>query len=463
MRIEPLIYRGVRRIRRVSGSEILVRGGRVLTGWGMVEADVLVREGRVAAVGTALEPGGTRVLDASGMLVLPGAIDEHVHSREPGMTWKEDFSTMTRAAAAGGVTTVADMPNTSPPVDSPERVAAKGRDVAPRANVDYAIFAALTDSNAPRIDELVRAGAIGLKAYMGPTTGGLEPPDDWSVALALRFSRTTGIPVFFHAENGPLIEGLSGELRGAGRSDPAAHSEARPPVAEEVEVARIAAIAGAMGGNAVIAHVSSAGALELIERSRGALRAEACAHHLIFTTEDYAARGLLIKVNPPVRTREHVEALWRGVRSGLIRTIASDHAPHAPEEKEGDAWSAASGIPGVQTLLPFAVDAALRGLIRVEDVPRLLSENPARNLGIYPRKGSLAPGSDGDMVVIDPRGSWRVREDDLFYKHPEVSPYVGMEFRGRIKYTLLRGEIVYEDGGVAGGPRGRWVTRGGVR
>ncbi len=442
--------------------DILVRGGRLVTGQGILEADVLARDGVVVAIGRGLRAEAA-VLDAEGMLVLPGAVDEHVHSREPGMTHKEDFSTMTRAAAAGGVTTVADMPNTSPPIDSPERLLEKGRDVGGRAYVDYALFAALTDSNARRLEDLRRAGAIGLKAYMGPTTGGLGRPSDWSVLLALRFSASSGMPVFFHAESGELIEGFSSELRKAGRSDPAAHSESRPPISEEVEVARIVRLAEHAGGRAHIAHVSSAGSLEIIRASGGAVGAEACPHHLAFTVEDYDRLGLLIKVNPPVRTREHREALWRGIRSGVITTLGSDHAPHAPEEKSGDVWSASSGIPGVQTILPFALDAALRGLIDLEDVPRLLSENPAKVLGIYPRKGSLAPGSNADLVVVDPRGSWRVREEDLFYKHPEVSPYIGMEFRGRIVYTVLRGEVVFREGEVQGRPSGRWVTRGDVR
>ncbi|MGC9116909.1 MAG: dihydroorotase [Conexivisphaera sp.] len=443
--------------------ELLIRGGHLLTGQGVVEADVLVEDGRVAVVGRSLSAPGAEVLDATGMLVMPGAVDEHVHSREPGLTWKEDFSTMTRAAAAGGVTTVADMPNTSPPIDSAGRVAEKGREVAARAHVDYAVFAALTDSSAGDLEGIVRAGAIGLKAYMGPTTGGIGAPSDWSIVVALRFSRSTGVPIFFHAENGALVEGFSGELRRSGRSDPAAHSDARPPVAEEVEVARIARLAAAIGGRAHVAHLSSAGALEIVEGSGGALGAEVCPHHLLFTVEDYASRGLLIKVNPPVRTAEHKEALWRGIRSGAISTMGSDHAPHAPEEKEGDVWGAASGIPGVQTLLPFAFDAALRGLMRLEDVPRLLSENPARVLGLYPRKGSLAPGADADVAVLDPRGSWRVREGDLLYKHPEVSPYIGMEFRGRVAYTVLRGEVIYRDGELVGGAVGRWVTRGAGR
>ncbi|MGC9016437.1 MAG: amidohydrolase family protein, partial [Conexivisphaera sp.] len=125
-------------------------------------------------------------------------------------------------------------------------------------------------------------------------------------------------------------------------------------------------------------------------------------------------------------------------------------------------WRAASGIPGVQTILPFAVDSALRGLMRMEDVPRILSENPARILGIYPRKGTLMPGADADITVVDPRRRWMIREEDLFYKHPEVSPYIGMEFRGRIVYTVLRGEVIYRDGEIEGGPGGRWVTHGGA-
>jgi dihydroorotase len=444
--------------------ELLVRGGRVVTGQGILEADVLVRDGLVVALGRRIVADGAEVLDARGMLVLPGAVDEHVHSREPGMTEKEDFSTMTRAAAAGGVTTVADMPNTIPPVDSARRVADKGRDVASRAYVDYALFAALTDSNVTALEEIIGSGAIGFKAYMGPTTGGIGPPSDWSILSALRFSRATGVPVFFHAENGSLIDGFSRELRDAGRSDPAAHSEARPPVSEEVEVVRIARLAAAVGGGvrAHIAHVSAAGTLRILEENREFLSAEVCPHHLLFTVEDYTARGLTIKVNPPVRTAEHRDALWRGVRSGLISALGSDHAPHAPEDKEGEVWRAASGIPGVQTILPFAVDSALRGLMRMEDVPRILSENPARILGIYPRKGALVPGADADISVVDPRGRWVVREGDLFYKHPEVSPYIGMEFRGRIVYTVLRGEVIYRDGEIVGRPGGRWVTRGGA-
>ena len=184
--------------------------------------------------------------------------------------------------------------------------------------------------------------------------------------------------------------------------------------------------------------------------------AETCPHYLVLSSDDYDKYGALIKVNPPIRGREHAEELVRALNTGLIDTVGSDHAPHSPEEKKAGVWDAASGMPGVQTLLPLMIDLALRGIVDLRRIPLLMARNPARLFKLWPWKGEIAPGSSGDLVVVDPRAEHVIREEDLYYKH-KTTPFIGWRLKGRVKYTILRGNIVARDGVVEGRPLGSWI------
>ncbi len=441
------------------GGSLVVRGGRVVLPWGVLEADVLIEEGSVAAVGRGLSDLPAERLDAAGLLVMPGAVDGHVHMREPGLEREGDFSTGTAAAAAGGVTTVVEMPNTVPPVDSGEAVREKASLLSGRASVDFGLLGVLHGGNVGRIGEMLGAGVLGFKVFLGPTTGGLPAPGDADLYRILEESARSGFPVVFHAENGELVELFTGRIRSAGRRDPSDYPDSRPPLCEEEAVRRVGLLAAATGGRVHVAHLSSEEGLEAVRwaRSRGAkMTAETCPHYLLLDLKDYGRLGNLMKVNPPIRGGRHRAALWRGIADGTVDTLGSDHAPHAPEEREGDVWEAAAGFAGVQTLLPLAVDAALRGSLGLIRVVELLAENPARVFGLYPRKGALAPGSDGDLVLVDPRGETAVDPDWLLARNSE-GPFLGRRLRGRVRATVLRGTVVYDGEEVLGG-EGRWLA-----
>jgi dihydroorotase len=446
---------------------LLIRGGTLVLKDVVTVGDVLVDEGRVVRVGKSIESGFTKTVNASGKLVLPGAVDPHVHGREPGLLHKDNFANTTRAAALGGVTTVLEMPNTLPPVDSPERLVEKRELLSGRSFVDFGLYAVLYDYAGDverRIREMVEAGAIGFKAFMAQTTGNLPPPGFRSLYLALRLSGELGFPVVFHAEDRGCVEYFTELVRSRGLEGLAAYSEARPPLCEELSIEYVASVARAAGGTAYIAHLSTATALTIVERYRRAstrVYVETTPTYLFFDYEEHAHLGALLKVNPPVRSSSNRRELWAALRSGLIDVVGSDHAPHAPYEKRGSIWEASAGVPGVQHLLSLMVHAALEGLIDLGRVVELCSERPAKIFGLYPRKGSLLPGADADIVVVDPSREYVVREDDLAYMH-KLAPVLGMKLRGRVEKVLLRGELIVDDGElVVDRPLGSFLTRGG--
>ncbi|MCY0867878.1 MAG: dihydroorotase family protein [Desulfurococcus sp.] len=440
---------------------LLVRNGLVVSPQGLLRVDVRIDEGVVTRIAPHVDSSGVdEVIDASGMLVLPGVIDEHVHMREPGLEYKDDFTHSSRAAVKGGVTTVIEQPNTIPPVDDPGKLASKARLLESKAHVDFALLGVLHDGNLHLFEDMLAEGAVGFKVYMASTTGDLPPPSDAGLYEILYKSSLTGATIAFHAEDQSLISYFTERVK---RTDtatsPSSYIDARPPIAEEYSITKIAVIAKHTGGRPLILHVSSSEALEAILNARSAgveVYGETCPHYLLFDREDYIRYGSLVKINPPVRGGVHKARLLSAVKKGLIDTVGSDHSPHAPSEKTRDIWSAAAGFPGVQTLLPSMLDLALRNIIPLTRIPLLLSENPARIWGLWPRKGSIAPGFDGDLVIVDPRGETMVSEEWLEYKY-KLTPFIGWRFKGRIRYVVLRGSVVYRDGILADKPSGQWL------
>lgn len=443
--------------------ELLIRNGLVVTPQGIFQWDIRVSNGIISEVGRGLwARSADRVIDARGLYVFPGVVDEHVHMREPGLVHKDDFEHGTRAAIKGGVTTVIEHPNTVPPVDSANRLISKGELLSGKAHADFALLGVLHDNNIGEFENMLRAGAVGFKVFMGPTTGNISPPSDASLYEVLRKSAINNVRIMFHAEDHALVTYFTEKVKGSGRNDPAAHEEARPPIAEYYSILKIAAIARDTGGRAHIVHISSKEALEAVELARlymGAdVTSETCPHYLLFDKGDYGKYEALIKVNPPIRGGSHRKALLEAISRRLIDAIGSDHAPHSPEEKLRPIWEAASGFAGVQTLFPLVLDMALSGLIPITRVPYLLSESPAKLFGLWPEKGSLMPGASGDLVIVDPSAEFVVTEEWLEYKY-KLSPYVGWRLRGATKYVVLRGEVVVEEGEVLGVKAGRWIRR----
>lgn len=438
--------------------DLVVRRGEVVGPDGTVTTDIGVRKGKVMAVGNNLGAGAEE-FDSSGLYVLPGLVDAHVHFREPGMTSKGGFADGTRAAASGGVTTVIDMPNTVPPVTDVRRLREKSRLVEPKAHVDFALYALFSGENETQFGELAAGGIAGLKLYLGKSVGGNPAPNDAAVYAGLEAARDSGLVVGVHAENDHIVDMFTERIRAVGRTDPAAHSDARPPLAEFEAVQRIVTLADAAGADLHIHHLSTGIALEQVRRckSRGSrVTAEAIIAHLYLDKSAYREHGNLVKLNPPLRDEEDRMALWQGVGDGTVDLIATDHAPHtAYEQGRSNVWDAEGGFIGVETMLPMLLDSVSKGLLAIEDIARLCSWNPARRWGLA-EKGHFMPGADADIVIVDLDSEWTIRSAEL-HSNAKETPFDGLRIHGAVRKTFLRGQVVAVNGSVVGQPRGRFV------
>lgn len=446
--------------------DLVLVNGTVVSPRETVPRDVLVRNGRIAALAP---PGGkypaARSIDVSGLYILPGLIDAHVHFRDPGLTGKEDFQTGSLAAAHGGVTTVLDMPNVIPPTVDPGALRFRQETVAGRSYTDYGLIAALTAGNLDCLQALAAAGAAAFKVFLGETTGQLPAPGDGALREAFRRIALTGLRCAVHAENRAIVDFCTAHLRACDRSDPAAYTESRPAVAEAEAVSRALLLAREAGCPVHICHLSSREGLEQVRRWREAgadVTAETAPHYLLLDLRHFTRRGAPLKVNPPLRDPAHRRALWEGLRDGAIDLVATDHAPHLPAEKAGpDIWRAAAGLSGVETAAPLLLTQVHRGRLTLNRLVELMAEGPARAFGLYPRKGALLPGSDADMTVVDLDAAKVLRASGLHGKS-RAFPYEGWRVRGLPVLTLLRGEPVLSGGTVAGKPRGHMITPGGT-
>jgi dihydroorotase len=440
--------------------DLVVRGGDVVSHQSTSRVDLGIRDGRVVAVGEQLEEGNSEV-DATGLVVMPGLVDAHVHLREPGMTEKEDFYSGTRAAAAGGVTTVIDMPNTLPPVATAAILSDKLDLVRTKAHVDFGLYGMLGQSNADEIAGMAALGALGLKLFMGQTTGDNPCPDDAAIYVGLRRARAAGLVVGVHAENDKVLRLLADELRSSGRSDPIAHLDSRPSFVEEEAIARILTLARAAGTQLHIHHLSTAAGLELLTaaRRRGQqVSGEVLVAHLLLDEEAYATYGNLIKLNPPIRPATDVAALWRGLARGQIDVLATDHAPHTVDEQGvEDVWKAPGGFIGLETVLPLMLTQVDNGRLSLEELVGLSAWRPASIWKIADRKGHLGVGADADFNVVDVGEEGMIDDSRLHSRHP-ISPYHGWATTGAVRATYLRGRPIAKDGQAWGEPGGRFVT-----
>ena len=443
-------------------------------------ARLLLENEIIAAVlGASEEATADRYEDLGGALVLPGAIDAHVHFDDPGFTDREDFSTGTRAAAAGGVTTVADMPCTSiPPVTSVEHLEIKRAIVEPKAHIDFMFWGGVSsnvlDEGDPRsrLEGLAAVGVAAIKMYFlsgMESFGDLRPEQ---ARMVLEAAGKLGLPVGVHAEDRGIVEAALEVVRGRGGNGPLDYAEARPAEAEIVAVRTLRDLCAETGARAHVVHVGSCDALAVVAEARREglpLSAETCPHYLLFTSDDLERLGALLKTAPVVKSARDREGLWRGLASGDLAFVASDHAAGVwPEEKNtGSIWTDYGGIPGVELLVPTLFSEGVgTGRITLQRLVEVTAAAPAEFLGIDHRKGRLAPGFDADLVVIDETVEWRVRAMDLHNKN-RYTPLEGRTMRGRVRETWVRGRRVFErkaDGTeVFFGPGGGALIRRGER
>lgn len=425
--------------------------------------DVATFDGRIAALGPALDGTAREELDAAGLHVLSGVIDAHLHFNEPGRADWEGFATGTRALAAGGTTLYFDMPlNASPPTVDAAAFDAKLAAARASSLVDFGLWGGIIPGNLEHLDELDARGVIGFKAFM--SNSGIEDfpaCDDLTLYEGMARAARLGRIVAVHAESEALTSALATRMRADGRGGVREYLASRPAVAELEAIARAIVFAQETGCALHIVHVSTGrGVAQVAEaRARGVdVTCETCPHYLVLTEEDVERIGALAKCAPPLRSQEEQEALWRHVEAGNVAFIASDHSPAPAAMKQGsDFFTIWGGISGCQHLLALLLDAGhhARGL-PLPMLAALLSSSPARRFAI-PNKGRLAVGYDADLALVDLRGTTEVTAESLQYRH-QHSPYVGRRLRGRVVRTLVRGQTVYHDGVVAAVPRGRLVT-----
>jgi allantoinase len=442
--------------------------------------ELVVSDGRfeeILPAGSATAAGEERWVDLEGALVLPGAIDGHVHFGDPGFTQREDFASGTAAAAAGGVTCVADMPCTSlPPVTNAAALENKLKIIGPKAHVDYLLWGgvsgnAISDMRwRQHLSDLVDAGAAAIKVYM---LSGMDTFRDLSsseIREVLGLTHRLGIPVGIHAEDRMIVDELTERAKELGHDSPGAYAASRPPAAETTAVTAAVDLCRETGARVHIVHIASGEALDVVSAARLEnlpISAETCPHYLQFTSDDFVRQGSVLKTAPVVKTGADRDRLWQGLVSGEVSFVATDHAAGRwPEEKEtGSIWTDYGGVPGVELLLPYLFSEGVsRGRINLQRMTELLSAEPARFFGIDHRKGWLREGYDADFVVLDDHAQWTVRAA-AFHNLNRYTPFEGLELTGRVRATYVRGCCVFErrpEGTEFFAPSGtgQWVRRG---
>ncbi len=454
--------------------DLIIRGGQVVFPDDILTADIAVKDEKIAAIARPGELGdAASVIDATGLTVLAGIIDPHVHMRDPGSNDREDFITGTMSAAAGGVTTVLDHPNTIPSISCVENLHAKRDLLSGRSHVDFGLYGAAGAGNLEDIAKLAEAGAVAFKTFLhGAPAGreqefvGLCATDDGELYSVLTTIAKTGLMSIIHAENDSIINSLIAKLKSEGDILGDAHERSRPVATEMEAVGRVAILGEAVGARVNVAHLSSGSAAAMIRMFRDngySLTVETCPQYLFATVESLNKYGPYAKINPPLRSQEEQDLLWEHVRKGTIDMIGSDHAPHRPADKEKgkeDIFTAGSGLPGIETMLPLFLTAVNQGKLDLNRLTRIMSLNSARNYGLYPRKGVIRPGSDADFVLVDLEQSYRFEKEKLYTKQREQALlFDGFEAKGCPVMTIIRGHKVMEKGKILVEPGfGKYLT-----
>ena len=445
--------------------DLVVSSERVVTPDGVRPAAIVVAQGRIldiVPIGDAPPPHAAASVNAGSAAVLPGLVDTHVHLNEPGRTEREGFVTGTRAAAAGGVTTLIDMPlNSIPATTTVSALRLKLQAAAPVALVDYGFWGGVVPGNVDDLEPLLDAGALGFKCFLVPSgVDEFAHVRESDLRPAMQRLAARDAVLLAHAElPGPIA-------RAAPQGDPRRYATwlaSRPEDAEVEAIELLLRLSEETGCRVHIVHLSAATALPIIERARRAgarITVETCPHYLTFAAETVPDGSTAYKCAPPLRSAANREQLWDGLARGIIDLVATDHSPAPPALKRldsGDFMAAWGGIASLELSLAAVWTGARARGRALHDVARWLCGAPARLAGLD-RKGRIAPGCDADLVIFDPDAEWTVEPVRLRQRHP-ITPYAGMTLQGKVRQTFLRGVSIYENGRTRERPEGQWVRR----
>ena len=452
--------------------DILVTGGLVAIDDTVEAATVAIRHGRIVDILDAgARPPAAATIDAGGLHVLPGLIDTHVHTRHPGIAEREDFRSGTAAAAAGGITTLFEMPISKVPANSADGVRRRVAAMSGEAHIDFALYGGAGHENLDRIAEQADAGVVAFKTFLQPPPPtrldeffGLWCTDYLALRSVMAAVASTGRRHCFHCEYTPMFQALQGELEAAGRRWGRAHAESRPPIVEEIAVAMVLALAADTGASVGVVHCSSARSARLVAdaRARGIdAVAETCPPYLFFTDEALDRLGPFAKCNPPLRSADGVREMWRALEAGQIDYIGTDHSPFTEEDKTraaDDIFQAPPGLCGLDVMAPLMLTAVAEGRLTLPGMVALCSTRAAEVFGLAD-KGRIAPGADADLTFVDLDARWTYHSRHAFTRSKaNMAIYDGVPMRGRVMSTFVRGVRVFDDGAITGPPgHGRFV------
>lgn len=442
--------------------DLTITGGQVVTPEKVIPATIAVAEGRIAGLFDARErPSSRDHMDARGLHILPGLIDTHVHIRAPARPDREDFVSGTSAAAAGGITTLLEMPISDPPVNSAAVLSNRMTQLEPHALIDFGLYGSISPDNMEEIPRMAEAGAIALKTFMTlPPPGreeefvGLCCPNVADLYDLMQAVGQTNLLHCFHCEHAGLLDLFLRKVQASGETKGIAHARSAPPIVEDLSVAGILVFAELFGNRVQIVHLSSHKAAQLVKEAKAKgvnVSVETCPQYLFLTMEELNRHGPFAKCNPALRTADEVEQLWPYLLDGTIDVIGTDHSPYIPAEKEvgqDDIFRATAGVPGLEAMLPLMLTAVNQGRLTLPALARLMSHR-ASQLFRLKGKGQIASDHDADLTLVDMSRNWTFDKDRTFSKGGRnMHAYHGRKLRGQVSTTMVRGQVVYTDGQI---------------
>lgn len=441
--------------------DVVLLNAKAYTKREILDCSIAIEGGKVFKIGRGTQmPNADEYIDLHNLLVLPGLIDGHVHLRDEGKAYKEDFYSGTAAAAAGGFTTVLDMPNNEPVTMSVETLENRML-IAERKVLVNVGFRSEFPENMAQIEVIAARGAIGLKLFMGKQVGGLSVTDDSAIHDALKKSGDADIPVSVHAEDNQTICLNERKLKDAKRDDPDAFPRAHPEEAEITAIERILDAHRDTNAKLHFCHVTTVKGLTLVEEAKKnnqKITCEVTPNHLLLTQRDYNLQGGRLVMLPPLRSSMDAEALWKGIGDGTVDVIGSDHAPHTIEEKSATSiWDVKVGVPGLETTLPLMLTMVKRNRLTIDDLVRVLSVRPSEVFSLKGR-GKLEHGYKADLIAVDYKTKFLI-DSTNFHSKAKFSPYESWEVQGRPIKTFVNGQLILDEGEIVAKPGAGSLTR----